>query len=192
MMKLITIFTLVSLLLVPSLAQAQMQDLMGLYFDPDGFTNCIETFDNITTLDMYVILHDPSAPYLYGFEFGIAIEGGTGLLLGADYPVEALNVGTLGNQIVGFGEPLATQEATILLTYSVLYGSIINEAVSFILTGSTPSSLDPEYPSLLLDDGVLVSAMVAPGPNPDCTALIGDCVMPTTARSFDSLKSLYR
>ncbi len=193
MKNLVISVALMLILGMPALAQVD-QNYLGLYFDTLGDQNCLEvsTVTPYVPMNLYLLLMNPDFDSLYGFEAGLTIEGPV-LILSVDFAVdEALNVGTNDNMIVGYGVPQTTSQATLLATFSLLYSSVSMEPVCFRLHGTTPSSIDPQYPTLLLADGVLMMAGVDPGPYGDCTAMIGECVSATEECTFESLKALYR
>ncbi len=164
---------------------------MGLYFDEEANIVCATGVTPFSQVDLYLTLTSPTFDNLYGFEAGLTLEG-EGLVLAVYFSnPQALNVGDLTNLIVGFGAPTATTEATVVARWTILYTSATLEGLDFYLHGTTPSSLDPMYPTLLLADGELMSVAttVIEGPN----ASINGCpVIAVEEMSFDSVKSLYR
>lgn len=196
MKKMLTIMTALLVLLTASLAFALDSDLIGLYFDPLGDMDCLDAHDLVpyTPFEMYLVLKNPSFDELHGFESGLTIEGPVMYLGGLFTNPQALNVGHWDNIIAGFGAPSIMEPINILFTFSFIYTSTSFEPVCFKLHGVQPSSLDPVFPTLLLADGELMSVMMNYGPDAECTAWIqdGPCGVPTTARTWDSLKTLYR
>ncbi len=55
-------FFLMIIFILP--AEAQVSDMLGLYFDEEGLVNCAEEVPN--PFDLYVILHNPSMESLVG------------------------------------------------------------------------------------------------------------------------------
>ena len=172
-------------------------NMMGLYFDREAQSACLDatTLAPYAAFELYVILLNPTFPALYGFEFGMSVEG-PGLLIEAQVEnPNFVDVGSLGNHTIGFGVPTPMLDVNILLTFTIRYMSTVNETVCFVLRGSMPSSLDPLYPTALLEGGVLLSMGVVPSGPGGCTAIIDAALCNTTATdsaSWDSLKSLYR
>lgn len=184
--------TLTAVLATPALAQSG-SNMLGLYFDPDGQTNCLEVSDvtPFSMLNLYLVLQNPDFGYLSALEAGLTIEGPI-ILVTVEFVEVWINVGSDENLIVGFATPIPLAEVTHLATFSMIYTSTGQETVCFRLHGTTPSSIDPAYPTLLTEDNELVMASLNPGPYGDCTAEIGYCVSATEDQTFDRLKSLYR
>ena len=179
-------------------AFAQESNLLGLYFDPFAEMDCIEasSLPQYSSVDLYVILENPTFEELWGFEFSMFIEG-PALVTGWYYPhgIPGFNFGEDGNYVVGLGNPLPMDELNILMAFHIFYMSPSFEEICFILGPSVPSSLDPLYPTFAYSEDGLVSASVNNGIEGDCTALISDAscnVVPTDTQTWDSLKSLYR
>ncbi len=165
-------------------------DIMGFYFDLDADYDCVDGISPYSSTFLFLILTNPTSDAIYGFEAGHTIEG-EGMVLGAEFAnPQVINVGTIDNIIAGFGEPTLTVPATLLLTLNVMYMDTTNGALRFFLHGTTPSSVDPLFPTLLLEGGVLQSVGV--NNYGWATAQFNNCVSATETQSFDSLKSLYR
>lgn len=179
-------------------AFAQEDNLLGLYFDPFGDMDCIEaaSLAPFTSVDLYVILKNPTFEELWGFEFAMDIEG-PALVTGWDYPngFPGFNFGEGGEYIVGLSNHMPMEEINILVTFNIFYMSTASEEICFILGPTEPSSLDPLYPTFAYSESDLVSASVNNGIDGACTALISETscnVVPTDTQTWDSLKSLYR
>jgi hypothetical protein len=167
-------------------------DMMGFYFDLEADYPCIEGAAPYSTHNLYLIVTRPTAAELFGFEAGFTVEG-EGMVLGVEFSVENfINVGTNDNMIVGFGEPLETTQATLLATFSIMYMDTTMGPLDFYLHGSEPSSMDPLYPVVLLDGGVLQSMGISAAVGPTAQFNGGCQVLATDNVSFDSIKSLYR
>jgi hypothetical protein len=165
-------------------------DIMGYYFDLDADYDCVDGITPYSANLLFLILTNPTSDAIYGFEAGYTMEG-EGMVLSVEFAnPQVINVGTNDNIIAGFGEPTLTVPATLILTLNVMYMDPGYGALMIFLHGTTPSSLDPLYPTLLLEGGVLQSV----GVNNFgwATAQFNNCVMATETQSFDSLKSLYR
>ncbi len=196
MKNMLTIISALLILLTSSLALAQDSDLIGLYFDPLGDMDCLDANELLpfTPFEMYLILKDPSFDLLYGFESGLTIDGPVMILGGVFTNPHVPDIFDWENIIVGFGTPSPMESINILFTFSLFYTSISAEPVCFKVHGTDPSSLDPDFPTLLWADGELMSVMVNYGPDAECTAWIqdGPCGVATTVHTWDSLKTLYR
>ena len=167
-------------------------DMMGFYFDLEADYPCIEDAAPYSTHDLFLIVTRPTFDEILGFEAGFTIEG-EGMVLSVEFSVENfINVGTNDNMIVGFGEPLPTTPATLLATLSVMYMDTTMGPLFFYLHGSEPSSMDPLYPVVLLDGGVLQSMGISAAVGPTAQVNGGCLVVATDNVSFDSIKSLYR
>ncbi len=167
-------------------------DMMGFYFDLEGYYPCIDGVAAYSTHNLFLILTRPTADEIFGFEAGYTIEG-EGMVLSVEFSVDNfINVGTNDNMIVGFGEPLPTTPVTLLASLSVMYMDTTMGPLDFFLHGSEPSSMDPLYPVVLLDGGVLQSMGLSAAEGPTAQFNGGCIVVATDNVSFDSIKSLYR
>ncbi len=191
-------FVLVSLiiLMVAGSAFAQEADLLGLYFDPLGGTNCLDSsfVQPFSQFELYLVLKNPSFAELLGFEAGLHLVGNS-IILQTIIPGGPNIIPIVPeNIIVEFvGGPMIMEDINVLATFTVLYTSI-GEEVCFELHGSQPSSLDSGLPALLTGDEEIIPAQVNYWNNGDCSALIseGPCVVATAVHTWDSLKTLYR
>ena len=165
---------------------------MGFYFDTEANMPCDDTVTPYATVLVALTLVNPDFDELFGFEAGYHLEGPAQVLSVEFMNPQALNVGTNQNMIVGFGSPTVTSPVTTVALVSVLYLSSTNEAVDFMLHGTTPSSIDPAYPVFLLADGVLIVGGMSTVDGPNAQINGGCLVVATEAMSFDSVKSLYR
>ena len=192
----ILLATLVIMACFSGFSQAQ-DNMMGLYFDREAQSACLDatTITPYAAFELYVMLLNPTFPALYGFEFGMSVEG-PGLLIEAQVAnPNFVDVGSLGNHTIGFGVPTPMLEVNVLLTFIIRYMSTDNENVCFILRGSMPSSLDPLYPTALLEGGVLLSMGVVPPGAGGCTATIDEAlcsITPADSPTWGALKSMYR
>ncbi len=196
MKNLVVIVSLLVLLMGPGSALAQAQDTMGLYFDLNGQSNCLDatTLAPFTIINLYLLLISPSSTELSGFEMGMDIEGPVITLSTIINHPQFIDVGMEGNHIVGFGEPMELGPVNHLITFEMMYTSTSQESVCFILRGSEPSSLDPLFPTVLYPIEQLVSTGIQVVYE-NCSALIDAdfCnTVSTDVTTWDSLKSLYR
>ena len=166
-------------------------DMMGLYFDSEADIVCVEGLEYTDVVDMYLILTRPTAEFIYGFEAGYDMVG-EAHILSTQIPDSCLPPGGPDNMIIGFSYPHPTSITNILATITVMYFDLENHPVEFYLHGTTPSSLDPAFPTLLLADGVLLGVGISAQNGP--TAQInGWCnVVDTAEVSFDKIKTIYR
>ena len=99
---------------------------------------------------------------------------------------------SFNNFIIGFNDPIPTSLATILVWIDLLYLDSEQGPVEFFPHGSIPSSIDPAYPTILLENGEIVLGNILT--NGSAMAQInGGCnVVAAESMSFDNLKSLFR
>ena len=167
-------------------------DRMGLYFDLEADVSCLEDVAPFSTHDMHLILTRPTADMIYGFEAGHTMDG-QGLILGLTFAVPNNFWYELPDNIFcGYGAPQPTSLATLLVTFNVMYLDTYLGPLNFTLHGTTPSSMDPAYPTILLSDGVLISTPTSTPYGPTAQFNGGCTVVSTEKVSFDSIKSLYR
>ena len=165
---------------------------LGLYFDTEADVPCLDGVDAYATNNMWLVMVNPDFDELFGFEAGYTMVG-TAQVLSTNFTnPQALNVGQPDNMIVGFGTPTETSIITTLAMIEVLYMAQDASPVEFTLHGTTPSSMDPAYPVLLLVDGVLIAGGLSTVDGPSAQINGGCTVVATEEMSFDSVKSLYR
>jgi hypothetical protein len=95
---------------------------------------------------MYFVLADCSEAAVGGYEFAWALSPdpvGQYFVLGLILPPNALNIGDNNNLIVGIGDPLVTEAATVLCTFSLM---ILTPGIMADITvgPSTPASIPGE------------------------------------------------
>jgi hypothetical protein len=167
-------------------------DMMGLYFDIQADEFCAEGVGPYTLIPMNLILTRPTMDTIFGFEAGCDMVGLGMVLSHLIIPPGGIIMLPWDNLIVGFSEPYPTSTSTLLVTYQVFYMDTGMGPLSFFLHGTSPSSLDPAYPAVLLPGGVIQSMGISAQEGP--TAQInGDCAVVSTQKmNFDGIKSLYR
>ena len=145
------------------------------------------------TVPTYVIVTNPTFDYLYGFEFSYTITGTASVLNTAFANPQALDVGSAGNHIVGFGSPSPCSPATLVATLSVMNLDPTSAPIGFSMMPSNPSSNTLGLPTALLADGVLLPLGFSTIDGVHCAEINGACdIVATDAMTFDSVKSLYR
>lgn len=169
-------------------------DMLGIYFDMAADSNCLTGLAPYAQAPAYVIMTNPTNDLIGGFEFGYDIVGNALVLETVFTSPQALDVGGPGNHIVGLGSPMATSEATVLATLTVLNTDTAGAPVFFALHGSNPSSIDPALPTVLYGQGQLMTLGTSTLPGTYNAVINGECgdVVDTDATSLDSFKSLYR
>jgi hypothetical protein len=98
----------------------------------------------------------------------------------------------IDNLIVGLWTPYPTSIATPLVAINLIYMGTDNGPIDFFVHGTTPSSMNPDYPTLLTSDGELVMGGISVVEGPAAQINGGCQVVATENISFDSIKSLYR
>ncbi len=184
---------LVSVLLLAGVASAVIDDddnVIGLYFDPDADSDCLDSVPPNSQIPCYIVLTRPTFSDLYGFELGF--DYGSELIhLGTSFSnSQALNLGSPGNLVVGFGSPSYTSSATLLATLDMMYIDISNTPATLTLRGSEPSSLDPAFPSVLLAGGEIISTGLHDPTYP--FQMNGFCSYEDRPAAWSEVKSLYR
>ena len=164
---------------------------ISMYFDENAEVYCLDGVGFQDVVHMYVILTNPTHDIIYGFEFGFDMMGDA-LLLSASYHHPIILPGSNNNFIAGFPDPIPTSQATILVWVDLLYLDSDQGLVEFFPHGSIPSSIDPAYPTIMLENGELILGNILT--NGSAMAQInGGCnVVSAESKSFDRLKSLFR
>ncbi len=127
---------------------------MGLYADSDATIAQVEVSGG--QLNLYLVARDPvdnsggTPSNLHGFEARLSFQSSSDFVMDATFPVDVVNVGTLDNLIVGFGEPLPVSGSTVVVASFVIYTSGQKEANIF-LGPTTPASV-PGHLALLDGD----------------------------------------
>jgi len=121
-MKFVILLTCITLFTTASLAIVNPnENVMGPYFDTDADLDCLEGVEVNTEIPIYIILTRPTFSEINGFEMGMDY-GSNLILIGQEFAnTEALNVGSGDDFIVGFGNPTYTDDATLLMTLSMLH-----------------------------------------------------------------------
>jgi hypothetical protein len=190
MMKSLLLLCAALLLATSALAVIdEEENVIGLYFDTDADTDCLDSVSSNTQIPCYIILTNPTFSNLRGFELGY--DYGSELMhLGTELAnSQAMNVGSTGNLVVGFGAPTQTEEATLLATLNMLYIDMNNSPTSVTLRGSSPSSLDPAFPSVVTEDEMISTRLHE---SQFTHQMNGVCQYTDLPAAWDEVKSLYR
>lgn len=191
MFKYLLLLLLTILLTTPAAAVIdEDENVIGLYFDTDADSDCLESVVTHSQIPCYIILTNPTFSDLYGFELGF--DYGDQLLhLGTILASsEAIDIGSDDNMIVGYGSPTSTETATLLATLNMMYIDSANSPAKLSLRGSNPSSLDPAFPTVLLADSEMVSMALHSSPFPN--QMNGICTYVDEAAAWAGVKSIYR
>ena len=169
----------------------------GIYFDTEADMPVLEGATPYSTHTAFFHVINPVGDNIYGFELGYDLVGPAQILSTTFLNPQALNVGSPDNMIVGFGTPTETSPITTLATIDILYMSTDGEAVQFFLHGTTPSSVNELYPTILGADSALIQGelnVVAGEGSGGLNFVSGGIDLPiaTESMSFDNVKSLYR
>jgi hypothetical protein len=168
------------------------ENIIGPYFDLEADQDCIEGIEANAQIPVHIILTRPTFSELYGFELGLDYDSSL-ILLDRVFPSQqVLDMGTGDNLIVGFGQPWPTSEATLLVTLSILHMGSADAPASLTLRGSQPSSLDPDYPTVLYDGDQLLSTGLHSDYRPFPYLINGRCGFEDEGRTWDGVKTLYR
>ncbi|MCP4290611.1 MAG: hypothetical protein GY780_02080 [bacterium] len=166
------------------------ENVIGLYFDETGETDCLTSVPTHSQIPCYIVLTRPTFSDLYGFELGFQYSSEL-IHLGTTFENDqALNFGSEGNLIVGFGIPTYTSDATLLATLNMMYVDVSNTPASLILSGASPSSLDSAYPAVLLAEGEVISTALHDPVFPH--QMNGVCEFEDRDAAWSEVKSIYR
>ncbi len=181
---------------------AQQENLLGLFYDQSASIDEYE-ISGTGTHSLYLVLMQPvnndydggsiqSVSMVGGFECLVTPASGD-VLLSAVYPLSALNVGDMTNQVVGFGSgvPVDSNQMVTLATFQVL--SMGNNQEGYRLS---PTS-SPSIPNAMayLDfgdpDDNLVDMAPASGSYDRPVFTFGDFTI-DEQQTWDTVKSLYK
>ncbi len=189
-----TIYAIILTFFVASSASAVIdsgENSVGLYFDESADVYCVGGIAPNDHVMMYLILANPSFDFLYGWECGIDLAGDA-MVLGRQFYTMVCFPGPPNNMIIGYGTPYPTTIATPLVALEIMYMDSDLGPVDFYVHGTTPSSINPDYPAMLTNDGEFIMAGISIIEGP-AAQINGDCTVVATENiSFDSVKSLYR
>lgn len=188
--------------LAPSPGRAYDPNLLGLFYDAEATVDQIETGPNAQHA-LYLVLLNPvndgyggsgtrDVGYVSGFECGIEPPTGD-FLLGVDFPVAAVNVGSADNLVVGFAAavPVGTGRTATLATLRVL--TLGNNRDGYLLSpASTPSIAGAmAYVDAEDTDDNLVAMMPVSGAFDRAVFWFGNWNIRQTA-PWGAVKSLFR
>lgn len=159
MKSLLLIVVSLSCILVAPLSRAEYGRI-GLYRDTSGTVNQIT--GGAGQLELYMLAIDPvldgrPISSLRGFEALVSFQSPADFLLDAGFPVPSINVGNLGNFIVGFGEPVPVSYGATLIA-TLLVQTLGQPESNIFLGPSQPPShngyltvLDGEFNEVLME-----------------------------------------
>ncbi len=187
----ITFFLSIAVCLQALGTEISSPNCISLYFDESAEVHCLEDVEFEDLVSMYVVMTNPTEDFIYGFEFGFDVVG-EALLLTASYNHPTLLPNSFNNFIVGYPEPMPAFQATVLVWVDLLYQDNNLGPVDFFPHGSIPSSIDPAYPTILLENGELVLGNILTDGSAMAQINGGCNVVANESISFDNLKSLFR
>jgi len=171
-MKKLLVLALVALMAGGAMAQWEGDNMMGLFFSGEEFT------DDTTNLDApgapfnsYIVTLNPEMMSVSGYEVGISISDPSVFVLSAVGPNGWTNFGDNTNHLAGFGTPVpVVDNAAVLCVLQLLYSG--TDTVNITFGAATPPSI-PDHDGPVLADGA----------NPDI-------LMPCFATSDESMGGL--
>lgn len=146
-------------LLALAAAAAAQDNRIGLYQDAAATVNAVQS--GAGQLTLYMVALNPVGDgglldSIRGFEAKVAFDALADFVLDARFPVNVINVGTVGNFIVGYGEPLPLSGNAAVIATVVVYTAGGPESNIYLVPSDPPST--PGYLALL-DGGFNVVAM---------------------------------
>ena len=198
MKKFLALATILSaVVLAVGTASALDENRFGLYYDRAATIDEIDIAANSQQV-LYLVLINPVSEFgnvylVGGFECSIVPATGD-ILLGVTFPLNAINVGTIENLIVGYaneGLPVEYGGGTTLATLSIL--TMGNNPEGYFLLPASPSSHPNTMAYLDLGDspGLIIDAQPVSGSFDRHVFTFGDYTVEET-RKFGDVKSLYR
>jgi hypothetical protein len=171
---------------------------IGLYFDPAAGTNEFDVGAS-EPFFAYIILSNPDFPELSGFEMSFNVVTPPGME-GLFYRLSenlygGLNVAqggtaTVGQYVVGWGEPRPTSAVTPLADWQCM---LLNPMTVEIYFGpSEPQSLPDGWPALEIG-GVIIPAYLSSGsPGSPVAVINGTGPVAVETAAFGEVKALFR
>lgn len=189
------LITLIIAMLIASPSSANIEtgeNMMGFYFDEEANVTTIWNAPSTSWHTMYMILVNPTFDILNGFEVGYTIVGDGMILLTTFHHPVMEDVGSPGNHIISIGSPMPMLQVNVLMTLTVFYmDADADDPLAFFIHGTTPSSLDPDYPTALIEGFELISLGISTWDGYS-SVIYGDGIVSTNNQTLDSLKTLYR
>ena len=176
-------------------AEAQTENMLGIYFDEEGQVNCVEDLPSFSNI--YVVLHNPTVDFIVGIDFEIVLSDVVGDLIYLNnywYPGVILDVcDPMGHACAAFAEPYPLSFSTPITSYMTYSIESPLVEICFNLQGAMMAP-DPDFPTLYtaFDPTEYLIASVDPGPGGGCVARVGSCVVANKKLSFGTIKALYR
>ena len=172
------------------------ENRLGLFYDQAATIDEIDIPAN-SQQNLYLVLINPVADSgavqnVGGFECSIVPATGD-FLLGVSFPLDALNLGSVDNIVVGYAGPLpvTSADATVLATVSVL--TMGNNPEGYYLLPSAAPSIPNSMAFLEMDSAehLPVAAVPVSGSYDRPVFTFGDYTIEENKR-WGEVKSLYR
>jgi len=129
----------------PGARPACGQDILGIYFDPDGTVTSVTTSSPFETVTGYLLIVEPTEPSgVSGWECAVEIVTATGPLA-ASWTLNglALNIDTPPSFQVGLADPLPGSQAVLLATCEVVVPDPGDEVEFYVHCHDPPSIPNP-------------------------------------------------
>lgn len=166
---------------------------IGLFSDTGATVNQAQTGSGQITLYMVALNPtDGGSPLstIRGFEAQVTFKSLADFVLAADFPVNVINVGDLGNFIVGYGEPLPVSGSAAVIATVVVYTAGQPESNIFLGPSDPPSVAG--YMSLLDGEFNLVAMEPASGDADVPVFYVNSSGPVFDSASWGTAKSLFR
>lgn len=178
-------------------AAALDENRLGLFYDMAATIDEIDIAANSQQV-LYLVLINPvsdsgSVQVVGGFECSIVPATGD-FLLGVTFPVDAINVGSVDNIVVGYAAPslpVTSADGTVLATLSVL--TMGNNPEGYFLQPPMSPSLPNKiaYLDMGAGDALTVEAVPVSGSHDRPVFTFGDYTVEEN-KQWGEVKSLYR
>ena len=178
-------------------ASALDENRFGLYYDRAATIDEIDIAANSQQV-LYLVLINPVSEFgsvylVGGFECTVVPATGD-ILLGVTFPLNAINVGSVDNLIVGYaneGLPVESGGGTTMATFNIL--TMGNNPQGYFLLPASPSSHPNTMAYLDHGDspGLIIDAMPVSGSFDRHVFTFGDYTVDED-RKWGDVKSLYR
>ena len=181
---------------------AQQENLLGLFYDQEASIDELE-ISGTGTHSLYLVLMQPvNNDFDGGSIQDVSLVGGSeclvspasgDVLLSASYPLSALNVGDMSNQVVGYGSglPVDSNHMVTLATFQVLTMGNNQEGYRLSPTNSPSIPNSMAYLDFSDPDDNLVDMIPASGSFDRPVFTFGDFTI-DEEQTWDTVKSLFK
>jgi len=190
-----TLMTLAILLIAATALGQSAPDMVGIYFDEQATMHFMWS-DPFTTLPIYLVITNPTATSIAGWECSLLWDTGIAMVLGEyNYAGNALNVLDPPAFAVGLASPLPAQEATVLLWFNVL---LLSDMCCEFTVDASPVPSTPDEMPLYVDGNDLSHLILLGSPfgydmdgNPLPSGYL-NCDVAAGNTTWGTVKSLFR